>query len=101
MTKIITVGQMGTEAQKKALSYLVRISKTIRKARKSRNMSQQEFGEFMGVSLTTISKWEQGTRDFSIGELCYIFQKLGISMTVDFCDMNGEDGEDDLFMDDY
>lgn len=53
---------------------------TIRNLRESRNMTQVELGERIGVSSKTISKWETGKGLPDISLLSPLAQALGISL---------------------
>ena len=53
---------------------------TIRNLRESRNMTQAELGERIGVSSKTISKWETGKGLPDISLLSPLAQALGISL---------------------
>lgn len=57
---------------------LSEISMAITRERISRNMNQQEFAEFMGVSQGMVSKWENGDYNFTIEKLAEIASKLDI-----------------------
>ena len=59
---------------------LSEISMAITRERVSRNMSQQEFAEFMGVSQGMVSKWENGDYNFTIEKLAEIASKLDMNL---------------------
>lgn len=59
-----------------------RISTEITSARIERNMNQQEFAAFMGVTQSQVSKWENGGFNFTVEKICEIACKLDMACTV-------------------
>lgn len=53
--------------------------KTIAEWRKSKWLTQEELGDLVGVSLTTISNWELGTRQPRFKNLRALADALGIT----------------------
>ena len=52
--------------------------KQIKKIRKERGMTQQEFADFIGVSQQSVYLWERGVVDPAIGSILLIATKLEI-----------------------
>ena len=46
--------------------------------RKQRNMTQQEFADYVGVTMQSVYLWERGVVDPSIGSIMLIATKLEI-----------------------
>ena len=69
---IATPGDLFPElsaAEKKTDYILADIAVKIREKRKTMQMSQKEFAEFLGVSQSMVSKWEGAEYNFSIEKL--------------------------------
>ena len=58
----------------------VKIGKFIAELRKSKNMTQEQLGEKLGVSFKTISKWENGRGMPELSTLKPLSEELGISI---------------------
>ena len=54
-----------------------RVGTMIREARISRNMTQGDLGELLGVQKAQISKLENNTKDFRIGTIIRALEALG------------------------
>jgi len=52
------------------------IGEMIKKARKERNLTQEELGELIGVQKAQISKLENGTSNVTIGTVLRVFDAL-------------------------
>ena len=52
--------------------------KQIKRIRKERGMTQQEFADFIGVSQQSVYLWERGVVDPAIGSILLIATKLEI-----------------------
>lgn len=61
-----------------ALRKAVDISIAIKQNRIARNMNQEQFAAFCGVSQAMVSKWESGDYNFSIVSWGELANKLGI-----------------------
>lgn len=61
---------------------LAEISFTLIKSRVERNMGQEEFAKFLGVSKGMLCKWEDGDYDFTIKQICFICEKLNWTPTL-------------------
>ncbi|MCA9708972.1 MAG: helix-turn-helix transcriptional regulator [Myxococcales bacterium] len=57
-----------------------RVADELRRARKAAGMTQRDFADAMGVSLTTIKRWETGERFMSTDKLDAISEVLGIRL---------------------
>lgn len=66
--------------RKRFLKVMVLISATIRKTRKSMNLSQKEFAELMNVTQAMVSKWESGHYNFSMETVVRIYDKLHLPL---------------------
>lgn len=80
-----TIGEHGTT---KRANYDARMDaflmgETIKKARESKNMTQEELGKLMGVQKAQISKIESGKRDLSFSTIIRAFRAMGISAKLD------------------
>lgn len=51
----------------------------ILESRKKLQLTQREFAELIGVSVVTVSRWENGFRTPRIKNLIYVADLLGIS----------------------
>lgn len=58
----------------------VKIGKFIAELRKSKNMTQEQLGEKLGVSFKTISKWENGRGMPELSTLKPLSEELGVSI---------------------
>ena len=58
------------------------IATAISTARIERNMNQKQFAEFMEVTQSQVSKWENGDFNFTIEKLCQIADKLDLECNV-------------------
>lgn len=58
------------------------IATAIASARIERNMNQKQFAEFMEVTQSQVSKWENGDSNFTIEKLCQIADKLDMELSV-------------------
>ena len=57
---------------------------TIRKVRQSKNMTQEELGELIGVKKAQISRLEKGYNNMNLNTVSRVFRALGItSATLD------------------
>ncbi len=61
---------------------------TIRQARKSQNLTQQQLGEFSGVGLNFISQLERGKSTVRLDKLLDVLEVLGIEI----CLQHGKSG---------
>jgi len=52
------------------------IGEMIKKARKERNLTQEELGKLIGVQKAQISKLEKGSKNITIGTILKIFDAL-------------------------
>lgn len=59
------------------------LSNAIVRHRVSLGLTQRELAEKIGMSQSTISKWENGDMNFTIDTLADIAVKLGMSLTVE------------------
>lgn len=68
-----------------ALSFLQgTIAAEITGRRISKNMTQKEFADLLGVSQSTLSKWESGETNFTLSTLVTIAGKLDIEIQSPF-----------------
>lgn len=58
----------------------IKIGKFIAELRKSKNMTQEQLGEKLGVSFKTISKWENGRGMPELSRLKPLSEELGVSI---------------------
>ena len=72
------IGKKGTPAreQYEFELQLDLIGEMIRKARKERNLTQQELGELIGVQKAQISKLENGASNVTISTILKVFEAL-------------------------
>ena len=56
-----------------------KVATAIANARIERKMNQKEFAEYMGVTQSQVSKWENGCFNFTIEKLCEIADKLDLT----------------------
>ncbi len=67
-----------------SVKLLSKVSAKITVSRIRRNMTQKEFAEFMDVTQGMVSKWESGSYNFTIKQLCEICAKLDITPNIEF-----------------
>ena len=67
-----------------AASVKAKISSQISKWRISHQMTQAEFADFMGVTQSQVSKWENGDCNFSVEKLSDIACHLDLRLDVSF-----------------
>ena len=67
----------------RAMTISNKISSIISNERIKRNMSQEEFANFMDVPIETVSKWETQDYDYSINTLVTIADKLNLILSVE------------------
>lgn len=77
-----------SEAEIKTIIELAKISAQIEKSRLDLGMTQKEFADYMGVTQSMVSKWESREYNFTIRSLNEIYQKLGISLSIETDSMN-------------
>jgi hypothetical protein len=53
-----------------------------------RNVNNNDFAKFFGITQHKLTKWKSGMYNFSIYELVYIFDKLDISLYQLFNELN-------------
>lgn len=73
-----------SSVDRQKIDLLSQVSFAISKERIKRNLSQKEFAEFMGVSQSMVSKWENGDYNFTLETLVDIFFKLDKECHIDF-----------------
>jgi transcriptional regulator with XRE-family HTH domain len=71
---------------KKTKDYNVIIGKRVKAARKMKQITQEELAELTGISLSTISRLETGSKMTSIKTLLEIAKELQINVQYFFCD---------------
>jgi transcriptional regulator with XRE-family HTH domain len=54
----------------------------LRKIRESLHLSQEQFAPRLGVTTSTLSKWERGEHEPCMQDARRIAKKLGVSVTV-------------------
>ncbi len=72
------VGKIGTEEREK-YEYELRmdiLGRMIKKARKERNLTQEQLGELVGVKKSQISKLESSTNSATIDTILKVFKAL-------------------------
>lgn len=83
------LGEKGTPARDKyeedMSAFLV--GETIRKARQSKNMTQEELGVLIGVRKAQISRLERGYNNMTLTTVSRIFRALGITSA--YLDLSG------------
>lgn len=83
------LGEKGTPArdiyEEDMSAFLV--GETIRKARKSKNMTQEELGVLIGVRKAQISRLERGYNNMTLTTVSRIFRALGITSA--YLDLSG------------
>lgn len=57
-----------------------KIGKFIRELRKSKNLTQQEFADTLGVTFQAVSKWENGKNIPDVGVMKIISEKYGVNV---------------------
>lgn len=73
-----------TASELSAAEDLSNIATTITTARIKMGMTQAEFAEFMNVSQSMVSKWENGDYNFTIEKIHEIAEKIGVNCEVRF-----------------
>ena len=63
------------------------IGETIRKARQSKNMTQEELGVLIGVGKAQISRLERGYNNMTLTTVSRVFRALGITSA--YLDLSG------------
>lgn len=78
------LGKQGTTArdQYEADIHSFLMGETIRKARRSRNLTQDQLGELMGVKKAQVSRIEGG-RNLTFATIVRAFKAMGISAALD------------------
>lgn len=66
--------------------YLSEISAKLTLCRIKAGLTKKEFATRLGVSPRLVSQWEKAERDFTIGELTHICEKLGFDFNIQICD---------------
>lgn len=61
-------------------SYIM--GETIKKARKAKNLSQEQLGKLMGVTRSQVCRIENG-RNLSFGTIARVFRAMGINASFD------------------
>lgn len=83
------LGEKGTPArdiyEEDMSAFLV--GETIRKARQSKNMTQEELGVLIGVRKAQISRLERGYNNMTLTTVSRIFRALGITSA--YLDLSG------------
>ena len=83
------LGEKGTPARDKyeedMSAFLV--GETIRKARQSKNMTQEELGVLIGVRKAQISRLERGYNNMTLTTVSRVFRALGITSA--YLDLSG------------
>jgi HTH-type transcriptional regulator / antitoxin HipB len=79
------IGKKGTEKREEFDNELRLdlIGIEIKKARKERNLTQQQLGELVGVKKAQISKIENNTTDARFSTILKVFKVLGAKVTFD------------------
>jgi len=67
------------EYQNKAIAH---VSAVIFNKRQEMKMTEKEFADFLGVSLTMLIKYESTSHDFKISQLAEIADKLNLSFEI-------------------
>jgi len=84
-----TIGKVGTperdsfEAEVEAEIHAYHIGEAIKKARKNKNLTQEQLGELMGVRRAQISKIESG-KNLNFSTIARAFKAMGIPVNLDF-----------------
>jgi ribosome-binding protein aMBF1 (putative translation factor) len=82
----MVLGEQGTSARdiyEEDMSAFI-MGETIRKARQSRNLTQEELGALIGVKKAQISRLERGYNNMTLSTISRVFRALGItSATLD------------------
>lgn len=68
--------------EKEAADIRARVAVAFHRARITKQMSQKEFAQYLGVTQGTVSKWESGEQNFSLNSLVKPFSKLGLSIRI-------------------
>jgi transcriptional regulator with XRE-family HTH domain len=64
--------------ERKTAEYIAVIATSIQQQRRTKNYSQKDLAQKMGVSQVMISRWENGEENFTIGTLAKISSALDI-----------------------
>lgn len=75
------------------------IATTISDKRLELGMSKKQLAKLLGVSKKKVKKYEDGDYDFSISEICNIFDKLHIDCQFIFADKDDYNEENNPIMD--
>ncbi|MVM34385.1 helix-turn-helix domain-containing protein [Spirosoma sp. HMF4905] len=59
------------------------LAEKIKAARKSKNLTQTELGERLGVTKGTIASYEAGRNNFTVETLQKISNALGVTISID------------------
>ena len=62
----------------------VSIGKMIREARKEQGLTQKELGQKMGLTESTVTKYEKGKQNLSLDTVQTIANALGIKLEINF-----------------
>ena len=73
-----------------AAEQLAKISAQIVVSRIERDMTQNEFAQFMGVSQGMVSKWESEDYNFTVEALSKICQKLNLDLEINLKKRNSK-----------
>ena len=60
------------EHEQKTNKFLALMSFEIRLNRKRLNLTQKQLAKNLGISVSSLSKWENGEHNFTVSELCKI-----------------------------
>lgn len=71
-----------SDAEAGTVIELAKIAAQISMWRAEKGLTKAEFARYMGVSPRTVSKWENGECDISIGTLYRICGKLGLKVSI-------------------
>jgi DNA-binding XRE family transcriptional regulator len=81
------VGKVGTSRrdalQSELQSYL--IGEAIKRARKGKNLTQEELGKLMGLQRSQVSRIESG-KNLTVGTIARAFKAMGVSAAFHFGD---------------
>ncbi len=80
--KIGTPERDGMEAQLKEELNAYFVGEAIKKARKAKNLTQEELGELLGVQRAQISRLEKGKSVITLPTMSRVFKALGIKSGV-------------------
>lgn len=82
------IGEKGTE-EREIFEFELRLDvlgQMIKKARKEKNLTQEQLGKLIGVQKAQISKIENNTKDVRLSTIMKVFNalKASVRMSVDF-----------------